>query len=223
MKKNNEDQKIENIEDTPLTEEISEKENTEYASSQEEASENDTESNTDDITTKLIDAEKSLAILKEELLASKANLINTISRMRKEEEKTVIRRENSILIDFLNIIEYFNAGVTYGNNIPNKSKELDNLLLGFKMVETQLNDFLSSKSISKFDSLNQNFDPKKHNPIKVIHSNECTISTVTKQFTAGYTRRDVVIRLSSVEVTLPSIEKQTSSNEDNKNNSENTQ
>ena len=106
-------------------------------------------SSLDDVTTTLENTikilEDKIVLLNESLLESKANTINSINRIRKDNEKNIKNTENNIIVDFLKIIDFFNTGLNYAKTLDNS--DVKNLVIGFQMVQNQLEEFLSSKKI----------------------------------------------------------------------------
>ena len=95
--------------------------------------------------------------LEEEVLRSKADLINY--RKRKDEETSnLLKYGNSdILLQIVNVLDDFDRALNVKEE--NLTPEVKNFLVGFKLIDKSLKDILISNNVKEIECLGEKFDP----------------------------------------------------------------
>lgn len=147
---------------------------------------------------KIKSLELEIESLKEKLLISLADKENSISRVRSENKKMVEFAKKDLLIRFLTIVDYFNMGLSFADQHKNSDSNM--VIEGFRMLNNQLKDLLSSEGVSSFDSLGKKFDPDKHEVISIIEETDQEDNIIVKEHLCGYMIRNEVLRLAKVDI-----------------------
>lgn len=134
--------------------------------------------------------------LEEEVLRSKADLINY--RKRKDEETARILKyaEEDILKGFLPILDNFERAITMDDN--NFGDETSKFLEGFRMVYNQTKTLLEKFGVKEIDSLNKEFDPASAQAIATEKDESKESGIVLKVYQKGYMYKDKVLRTAMV-------------------------
>lgn len=125
--------------------------------------------------------------LEEQLKRALADYQN-LERRVAEEKRLLSELYSAIIIEkFLPILD----------NLENAQKHLNDQ--GLAMVISQFNDVLSSEGVEEIKAEGQNFDPRIHEAVEIIESEED--GKVAKVISKGYKINDKVIRPVKVAVT----------------------
>ncbi|MGA0242217.1 MAG: nucleotide exchange factor GrpE [Candidatus Marinamargulisbacteria bacterium] len=135
---------------------------------------------------------------KDQALRSLAELENV--KRRKEQEKVdAIKFANERLItDLLPILDAFDLAMGQANRTD--ASEVQAVVTGFEMIQTQLTQFLDKLGVVRIDALDQPFDPTLHQGISQESHPDKDENTVVKEMQPGYTLNERVIRPSMVVV-----------------------
>ena len=134
--------------------------------------------------------EEKIHLLEEEVLRSKADLINY--RKRKDEEvSNLLKYSNAdIIISLLKVVDDFER-VINKNDI---SDELNNYLEGFKLIYKEIKDILEANEVKEIEALGKEFDPVYHQSISVQKDETKESGIVLEVYQKGYTYKDKVLR-----------------------------
>ena len=80
------------------------------------------------------------------------------------------------------------------------SPEIENYLIGFKMIANQLVDILKSEGLTEIEALNKEFDPNLMQAVSVEENNNLADNIVVKVMQTGYMYKDRVLRPAMVTV-----------------------
>ena len=118
--------------------------------------------------------------LEEEILRSKADLINY--RKRKDEETSSLLKfcNGDLILSLLTVVDNFERALILDD------EAFKSYLDGFKLIYNQIIDILNSYEVKEIEALDKVFDPKKD------ESKESGI--VLEVFKKGYTYKDKVLR-----------------------------
>ncbi len=157
----------------------------------------------DELKTKLKDAE-------DKLLRSLAENDNLRKRHDKEIEDNSKYAIKNFSYSLLNVADNLQRAL---ESIPNtEASGLDdniikNLVIGIKAVEKELIDSLEKHGVTKFDSINQKFDPEIHQAVSKVQ-NEKADGTIVEEMQKGFKIGDRLLRPAMVVVSMgPEIKK----------------
>ena len=164
---------------------------------------NNQDSLVDELKTKLKDAE-------DKLLRSLAENDNLRKRHDKEIEDNSKYAIKNLSYSLLNVADNLQRAL---ESIPNmEASGLDdniikNLIVGIKAVEKELIDSLEKHGVTKFDSINQKFNPEIHQAVSKVH-NEKVDGTIVEEMQKGFKIGDRLLRPAMVVVSMgPEIKK----------------
>ena len=164
---------------------------------------NNQDSLVDELKTKLKDAE-------DKLLRSLAENDNLRKRHDKEIEDNSKYAIKNLSLSLLNVADNLQRAL---ESIPNmEASSLDdniikNLIIGIKAVEKELIDSLEKHGVTKFDSINQKFNPEIHQAVSKVH-NEKVDGTIVEEMQKGFKIGDRLLRPAMVVVSMgPEIKK----------------
>lgn len=136
-------------------------------------------------------------LLEDEVLRSKAELINY--RKRKDEETSKIMKyaNEDVILKLLLVIDNFERALSMENNLSDEEKSF---LEGFNLIYKNLKEILDSLEVKEIEALNKEFDPNVHHAVTTIKDETKDNGIVLNVVTKGYTYKDKVIRPSMVVV-----------------------
>ena len=129
-------------------------------------------------------------------LRASADLDNYRKRMSKEREEAIKFANSSFLESLIPILDNFEFGLEASRSASSPVSILE----GMKMVQKQIQDFLSSAGIEMIDATGQHFDPQLHEAISQEESKQVPDGIVIRQLRRGYKLRDRLIRPANVVV-----------------------
>ncbi|MDC7124068.1 MAG: nucleotide exchange factor GrpE [Spirochaetales bacterium] len=149
---------------------------------------------------KLEEAEKEVAELKDQYLRKQADFENFRKRMFREKEDSIKFANTSLLNDLIGTIDDFERALQSSED----SKDFDAFHSGVEMIEKQLLSMLDSNwGLKRFESAGEPFDPSKHEALMMEDSAEYDVQTVIEDYVKGYILHDRVIRPAKVKVGNP--------------------
>lgn len=151
--------------------------------------------------------------LTNDLKRLQADFENYKKRIEKEMQDFQILSNHKLLDKFLVIIDDFDNTV---NHLLKNAKE-DTNILGVKLLHDKFKKLLFDEGLSPIKSVNEKFDPYKHEVIKK-ESNEKEEGIVLEEIQRGYMFKDKVLRTSKVKISAgPEIKNNSNINGGNKN------
>jgi molecular chaperone GrpE len=145
-----------------------------------------------------IEALKSeLKELKDKYLRSLAESENSRKRLQKERLEAIQYATEGLISDFLHPLDSFENALKFTEQMP---PEVKNWAIGFQMILNQFKDILTSHGVSSEPSLNQEFDPHKHEAIEIIETDDHAPGTILQEFSKGYKMGSRIIRPAKVKV-----------------------
>ncbi len=129
-------------------------------------------------------------------------------RKRNVKEKEEFRKFilEDFILELLDVLDNFDRAMASAQS----TSDIQNLLLGFKMIHRQLQESLSKKGVSPIEAINQTFDPSKHDAVAFEESKDKPAHLVVEQMSKGYALHGKVIRPSKVKVSKESTVSQDS-------------
>ena len=82
-----------------------------------------------------------------------------------------------------------------------ENKVLKNLVIGIQAIEKELGDAFEKNGVKRFDSLDQKFDPERHQAVSKIHS-EKPDGIVVEELQKGFMIEDRLLRAAMVVVSM---------------------
>ena len=153
----------------------------------------------------LVDELKSkLKATEDKLLRSLADNDNLRKRHDKEIEDNSKYAIKNLSYSLLNVADNLQRAL---ESIPNsEANDLDNnviknLIIGIKAVEKELIDSLEKHGVTKFDSINQKFNPEIHQAVSKVH-NEKADGTIVEEMQKGFKIGDRLLRPAMVVVSM---------------------
>ena len=151
----------------------------------------------DELKIKLKDVE-------DKLLRSLADNDNLRKRHDKEIEDNSKYAIKNLSYSLLNVADNLQRAL---DSIPTtETNDLDNnviknLIIGIKAVEKELIDSLEKHGVTKFDSINQKFNPEIHQAVSKVH-NEKADGTIVEEMQKGFKIGDRLLRPAMVVVSM---------------------
>ena len=151
----------------------------------------------DELKTKLKDVE-------DKLLRSLADNDNLRKRHDKEIEDNSKYAIKNLSYSLLNVADNLERAL---KSIPNNDTEgldnnvIKNLVIGIKAVEKELIDSLEKHGVSKFESVNQKFNPELHQAVSKVH-NEKPEGLIVEEMQKGFKIGERLLRPAMVVVSM---------------------
>ncbi|XP_021734352.1 uncharacterized protein LOC110701070 isoform X2 [Chenopodium quinoa] len=190
------------------------------AQSQEKDSEEDMDDlSKEDLVKLVLEKEKTLetkqkefAEFKDKFLRSYAELENLMERTRRDAENSKKFAVQSFAKNLLDVADNLGRAASVTRESVNKidvSQDnvgamplLKTLLEGVEMTEKQLAEVFRKAGVEKYESIDEQFDPNRHNAVFQVPDNSKPPGTVAVVLKAGYTLNDRIIRPAEVGVTI---------------------
>lgn len=131
-------------------------------------------------------------------LRAAADLENYRKRATKERDEVVKFGNESLLKDFLPVVDDLERTVEV---VSQTAPEGDQLLEGVRLVHKKLMSQLEKHGVQGFDSKGTGFDPALHEAVQQTHD-EAEAGTVVTEFQRGFKLNDRLLRPSMVVVSL---------------------
>ncbi|XP_021772309.1 uncharacterized protein LOC110736402 isoform X3 [Chenopodium quinoa] len=187
------------------------------------AKQSDSEEDMDDLSEDLVklvrekekileNKQKEFAEFKDKFLRSYAELENLMERTRRDAENSKKFAVQSFAKNLLDVADNLGRAASVTRESVNKidvSKDnvgamplLKTLLEGVEMTEKQLAEVFRKAGVEKYESIDDQFDPNRHNAVFQVPDNSKPPGTVAVVLKAGYTLYDRIIRPAEVGVTI---------------------
>jgi molecular chaperone GrpE len=152
-----------------------------------------------DRDTRIAGLETEVSSLKDQYLRKLADYENFRKRMFREKDDAVQFANTQLLIDLVTILDDFDRAV----NSTETSRDFQALYDGVDMIRRQLLNTLETKyGLARFDSLNEPFDPNRHEAM-MSEPGPCDEPQVVEEYVKGYKLRDRILRSAKVKVRMP--------------------
>ena len=140
--------------------------------------------------------EQEIKDLKDKMLRNAAELENFKKRMHNERINDRKYASKNLVGEILNPLDQLDRIV----NMTTDNDLLKNFLIGFKMVNDQLFNVLSSDGLKEIEALNKPFDPNVHHAIEKVENKEKENGIVIEVVQKGYTYKEQLLRPAMVKV-----------------------
>lgn len=131
-----------------------------------------------------------------EMLKDRAELENFKRRTNEERIKDRKYALQEFLTDLIEIVDIFDRAV----RVTTDDEKLKKYLVGFLMINTQIQQLLENYGVKKIEALNKPFDPTIHAAIETIEKEGIEAGIVVEEVVTGYMYKDRVLRPSMVKV-----------------------
>lgn len=117
-------------------------------------------------------------------------------KKRIDEEKLRDRKyaAQSVLEQLVNIIDIFDKAV----NVKTDDQKINNYLIGFKMINNNLQELLKNEGVKKIEVIGKQFDPKLHHAMDTKYDKNKDDGIILEETQTGYLFKDRVLRPSIV-------------------------
>ena len=135
--------------------------------------------------------------LKNDLLRNRAELENFKKRMKEEAIKDRKYASINLVSDLIVPLEYLTKACEY----QSQSQEMNNFLIGFKMIANQLTDVLISDGLKVIDvAIGTDFDPTVHHAVETEKRDGFEPNKVIEVISKGYMYKERIIKPAMVKV-----------------------
>ena len=135
--------------------------------------------------------------LKNDLLRNRADLENFKKHMRDEAIKDRKYASMNLVSDIITPLEYLTKACEF--NAP--TQEMNNFLIGFKMIAGQLTDVLVNDGLKVIDcKIGDEFDPTIHHAVATEKQEDMESNKVLQVVSKGYLYKDRIIKPAMVKV-----------------------
>ncbi|XP_071736587.1 grpE protein homolog 2, mitochondrial-like [Rutidosis leptorrhynchoides] len=156
--------------------------------------------------------EEEIAKMKDKVLRTYADTENLMDRTKRDAEnskKFAIQNFAKSLLDVADnldrassVVKESFAKVDTSTDSAGAVPLLKTLLEGVEMTEKQLSEVFKKYGVEKYDPMNEEFDPNRHNAVFQVPDPTKTPDTVAVVLKAGYTLHERIIRPAEVGVTI---------------------
>ena len=144
----------------------------------------------------VLEAEKMVDHLREQLARTQAEFDNYRKRQRREEQQRNELANLQLIDQLLPVLD------NYDRALKNPGDNVQSLLSGIEMVHKQFADTLRQVGLEKIEPLGQPFDPNLHEAVSAVPAVEGqSDNTVVEVFQDGYVLNGRLIRPAMVQVT----------------------
>lgn len=138
-----------------------------------------------------------ISFLKNELLRNRADLENFKKRMKEEAIKDRKYASTNLITDIITPLEYLVRAVEFKSD----NQEMNNFLIGFKMISNQLMDVLIADGLSVIEANSgDDFNPEVHHAMSTEKNDEVEKNKILEVFSRGYKYKDRIIKPAMVKV-----------------------
>ena len=140
--------------------------------------------------------------VEDKLLRSLAENDNLRKRHEKEKEDNLKYATKNFASSLLPVTDNFQRAMSSVENAKiEENKVLKNLVIGIQAIEKELGDAFEKNGVKRFDSLDQKFDPERHQAVSKIHS-EKPDGIVVEELQKGFMIEDRLLRAAMVVVSM---------------------
>ncbi|MDR1625464.1 MAG: nucleotide exchange factor GrpE [Spirochaetia bacterium] len=138
--------------------------------------------------------------LKNQCLLIQADADNFRKRLLREKQESIQAANKQLLTDLLPVLDDFSRAIKSGE----VSQDFAAFRSGIAMIEKQLSDLLDRRwGLKRFDSLGQEFDPRRHEALSCEERPGLEASTVLEDYLTGYMLHDKILRAAKVKISMP--------------------
>ena len=132
----------------------------------------------------------------QQLLRLQAEFENYRKRANKERAEFLQYATEDLICTLLPVMDNFERAIEAAKN----SDDSKALLQGIEMVQKQMKEVLGRKGLDRIDSMGKEFNPKEHEAMEHVESDEHPDNTVLEELQPGYRLKEKIIRPAIVKV-----------------------
>ncbi|MCH8137212.1 MAG: nucleotide exchange factor GrpE [Proteobacteria bacterium] len=127
---------------------------------------------------------------------AQADLVNYRRRIEAEQESSRLRNQQRIVLRFADVIDQLETAIKI-----EVMKDADSSWLeGISAIQKNFESAIAAEGFKRFDSVGEDFDPRKHEALLSSPSADHEPNTVIKELRPGYLQYDQVVRPAQVEI-----------------------
>ena len=130
------------------------------------------------------------------MLRTIANYENSKKRAEREKAEFFKYAVEGVIKDLIPVVDNIERGIESAK----ESKDFESLNEGIQLINKQLDDLLKKRDVIAIEARGEPFDPKLHEAMMHIESDDVPENAVIEEFQRGYLLHDRVIRPSMVSV-----------------------
>lgn len=134
--------------------------------------------------------------IKDEYLRARADMENTKRRLNEDALKTKKYASQGLIEQLITPVDM----LVKVSNLENSNPELQNFLVGFKMISKQITDILDADGLKEIDALGKDFDPNLHHALEKEHQEGVEPGKVIQVLQTGYMYKDRLLKPAMVKV-----------------------
>jgi len=138
--------------------------------------------------------------LEDQRLRALAELDNYRKRMARQFEEVIRSANDRLLSELLEVVDNFERAIAHTNNDSADAARLAALREGTELIYNQLRGLLERYDVKPIESIGRPFDPKYHEALMQVDSDEYDEGIVTAEISKGYMLGDRVFRHARVAV-----------------------
>ena len=137
--------------------------------------------------------------VKDQLLRLRADFENTKKRLEKDKFEAIRFANERLLEEILHVVDNFDRAMTSlsEGHDPEKVKQ------GLKLAQDELHKVLETHGVQIIPSVGREFDPKVHEAVAVVESDEAKEGLVLDEVQKGYLLNGRLLRPSKVRIAGP--------------------
>lgn len=149
-----------------------------------------------DLESRLAEKEKEAADNYDKYLRAIAELDNYKKHAAKEKAELLKFGNENLIKDILPILDSFDRGLEQARS----AREIETLVEGMKMIQSQLLGCLEKHGVVRIESLGREFDPNLHEALTTVETAEREPNRVVQEFEKGYLLNDRLLKPAKVAV-----------------------
>jgi molecular chaperone GrpE len=130
----------------------------------------------------------------ETLLRALADFDNYRRRVERDRASAARSGKRDVILSLLEVLDGFDRALNHIDDAPSSVAQ------GVQAIHRNLLGVLERHGVTRFDSLGKPFDPRFHDAIGTVDSDEVESGTVADEFQRGYRWGDEVLRPARVRV-----------------------
>jgi molecular chaperone GrpE len=133
---------------------------------------------------------------------AQADLVNYRRRIEGEQESSRLRNQQRVVLRFADVIDQLDVALSSGS-----LEDVDaGWIEGITAIQKNFVNALTSEGFTRFSSIGEQFDPRKHEALLSSPTADHEPNTVIAELRPGYMRNDEVVRPAQVQIAVETPE-----------------
>jgi len=171
---------------------------TETAESPEEDSTDEGPKQLAELREQLEEKETTIENLKDRIQHLQADFENYKKRHKQQIEDAKFGAEGDLIVDIVSIYDNLDRAFKSFE----KNDDTESFIEGVEKIYAQFTEMLSKRNVSQIEAEGEKFDPKKHQALMKVESEDKKHNEITEEFERGYMYKGKVLKPSKVKVNL---------------------